>query len=51
MGRQLDDLFRVWLFTGGKPVLEGAMAAKATAASPSAAAMLQRSRATERLRR
>jgi hypothetical protein len=38
------------LFTGGKPVLEGAMAAKATAASPSAA-MLQRSRATERLRR
>jgi len=50
-GEQLDDLFRVWLFTGGKPVLEGAMAAKATAASPSAAAMLQRSRATERLRR
>ena len=51
-GEQLDDLFRVWLFTGSKPVLEGAAAAaaKATAASPSAAP-LERARLAERLRR
>jgi aminopeptidase N len=31
-GEQLDDLFRVWLFTGSKPVLEAAAAARAKAA-------------------
>ena len=34
-GQQLDDLFQTWLFTGSKPVLEGAAAA---AAAPAAAA-------------
>jgi aminopeptidase N len=50
-GEQLDDLFRVWLFTGGKPVLEPAAAATATAASPSAAAALEQARGAQRLRR
>jgi aminopeptidase N len=50
-GEQLDDLFRVWLFTGSKPVLEAAAAAKASAASPSAAATLEQARGRERLRR
>jgi hypothetical protein len=52
-GEQLDDLFRVWLFTGAKPVLEGATAAataRATATSPSAAATLERARGGQRLR-
>jgi hypothetical protein len=52
-GEQLDDLFRVWLFTGAKPVLEGATAtatAMATATSPSAAATLERARGGQRLR-
>jgi aminopeptidase N len=31
-GQQLDDLFQTWLFTGSKPVLEGAAAASAAQA-------------------
>src|SRR5918993_3686369 len=31
-GEQLDDLFRVWLFTGSKPVLEAAAATQAKTA-------------------
>jgi aminopeptidase N len=52
-GQQLDDLFDVWLFTGSKPVLEGAAAAQATAAARSGAAAgtLARAREAERLRR
>ncbi|HZA82203.1 MAG TPA: hypothetical protein VFC13_12155 [Actinomycetes bacterium] len=50
-GQQLDDLFRVWLFTGSKPVLEPAATAQATAAASSAAATLERARGTGRLRR
>jgi aminopeptidase N len=50
-GEQLDDLFRVWLFTGSKPVLEAAAAARATAASPSTAATPEQARGRERLRR
>jgi aminopeptidase N len=49
-GQQLDDLFDVWLFTGSKPVLEGAAAAQATAAAGSAPALGQ-VRGAERLRR
>jgi aminopeptidase N len=40
-GEQLDDLFQVWLFTGSKPVLAAAAAARATA-SPSAGRELLR---------
>jgi aminopeptidase N len=40
-GEQLDDLFQVWLFTGSKPVLDAAAAARATA-SPSAGRELLR---------
>jgi aminopeptidase N len=51
-GQQLDDLFDVWLFTGSKPVLEGATTAQATAAAGSGAAgTLARAREAERLRR
>jgi aminopeptidase N len=46
-GQQLDDLFDVWLFTGSKPVLEGAATAQATAAAGS----LEQVRGAERLRR
>jgi hypothetical protein len=49
-GQQLDDLFDVWLFTGSKPVLEGAAAAQATAAARSGSA-LEQARGAERLRR
>jgi hypothetical protein len=49
-GEQLDDLFEVWLFTGSKPVLEGAATAQATAAAGSGSA-LERARGAERLRR
>jgi aminopeptidase N len=49
-GQQLDDLFDVWLFTGSKPVLEGAATAQATAAAGSGSA-LERARGAERLRR
>jgi aminopeptidase N len=51
-GQQLGDLFDVWLFTGSKPVLEGAATAQATAAAGSGAAgTLARAREAERLRR
>jgi aminopeptidase N len=45
-GQQLDDLFQIWLFTGSKPLLEGAAAAsasqaKATTASRSAGVRAQ----------
>jgi hypothetical protein len=40
----------VWLFTGSKPVLEGAATAQATAAAGSGSA-LERARGAERLRR
>ena len=45
-GQQLDDLFQTWLFTGSRPVLEGAAAAsaaraKAATAAGSAAASLR----------
>jgi hypothetical protein len=43
-------LFDVWLFTGSKPVLEGAAAAQATAAARSGSA-LEQARGAERLRR
>jgi aminopeptidase N len=33
-GEQLDDLFQTWLFTGSKPALEAAAAARASAAAP-----------------
>ena len=47
-GEQLDELFRVWLFTGSKPVLEGA----AAAAAPSTAAVRSPAGAElERMRR
>jgi len=36
-GEQLDDLFQTWLFTGSKPVLEGAAAAAASAKATTAA--------------
>jgi hypothetical protein len=32
-GEQLDDLFQTWLFTGSKPALEAAAAARVSAAS------------------
>jgi len=38
-GEQLDDLFQAWLFTGSKPALEAAAAARASAASPPAPSM------------
>jgi aminopeptidase N len=50
-GQQLDDLFRVWLFTGSKPVLEPAAATAAGGAGSSAGATLQRARGADRLRR
>jgi aminopeptidase N len=37
-GEQLDDLFQTWLFTGSKPVLEGAAAASAAEANAATAA-------------
>jgi aminopeptidase N len=37
-GQQLDDLFQTWLFTGSKPVLEGAAAASAAQAKAPTAA-------------
>jgi aminopeptidase N len=37
-GEELDDLFRTWLFTGSKPVLEGAAAASAAQAEAATAA-------------
>ena len=37
-GQQLDDLFQTWLFTGSKPVLEGAAAAAAAPATAATAA-------------
>ena len=51
-GEQLDDLFQTWLFTAGRPVLEGAAAAAHAKAAParSAAARTQL-RQAERLRR
>jgi aminopeptidase N len=51
-GEQLDDLFRVWLFTGSKPALETAAAAATAAAAPrSAAGAVEAARGAERLRR
>jgi aminopeptidase N len=52
-GEQLDDLFQTWLFTAGRPVLEGAAAAAHAKAAParSAAAARTQLRQAERLRR
>jgi aminopeptidase N len=53
-GEQLDELFRVWLFTGSKPVLEGAAAASARAgvdAGPATAGLAERLGQGRRLRR
>ena len=53
-GQQLDDLFQTWLFTGSKPVLEGAAAAApATAATAAGSASEARAqlRKAARLRR
>jgi aminopeptidase N len=41
-GEQLDDLFQVWLFTGSKPVLDAAAAARASASPPPAGRELLR---------
>ena len=46
-GEQLDELFRVWLFTGSKPVLEEA----AAAAAPSTAVRSPAGAELERMRR
>jgi hypothetical protein len=35
-GRQLDELFEVWLFTPGKPNVSGLTAARSAAAAPAA---------------
>ena len=44
-GEQLDELFRVWLFTAGRPALEGAAAAaQATATRSSSGVELERLR-------
>ena len=50
-GEQLDDLFRVWLFTGGKPVLEPAAAPATAAATVGSAGAVERARGADRLRR
>jgi aminopeptidase N len=55
-GQQLDDLFQTWLFTGSKPVLEGAAAASVTAsakaaAGPGSPGVRAQLRRAERLRR
>jgi aminopeptidase N len=56
-GQQLDDLFEAWLFTGSKPVLEGAAVASAaraeaaTAAGPAPASARTQLREAARLRR
>ncbi|HEV2870090.1 MAG TPA: hypothetical protein VG409_01605 [Actinomycetota bacterium] len=52
-GEQLDELFRVWLFTGSKPALEAAAAAAArtTAGDAPAASLLAGLKQAQRLRR
>jgi aminopeptidase N len=52
-GEQLDELFRVWLFTGSKPALEAAAAAAArtTAGDAPAASLLEGLKQAQRLRR
>jgi aminopeptidase N len=56
-GQQLDDLFQTWLFTGSKPVLEGAAATAAaqaeaaTEAGPASAGARTQLREAVRLRR
>ncbi|HEY6706653.1 MAG TPA: M1 family metallopeptidase [Actinomycetota bacterium] len=41
-GEQLDDLFQAWLFTGSKPALEAAAAARASASPPAPSMELMR---------
>jgi hypothetical protein len=52
-GEQLDELFRVWLFTGSKPALEAAAgaAARTTAGDAPAASLLEGLKQAQRLRR